>query len=312
MARGSYLANGVARCFWCHSPQTNGDPSSPKPETLGSGDILDPTTPVVAPNLTPDPETGIGRWTDEQIVNAVRRGIAPDGRRLRGDHPAAYYSIMSDEDASALVAYLRSLRPIRNKLPRSARQETFGESVQPFVEPMLRRAATLEERGAYLVQLGECAGCHTTTTPNGRPFRKMLLGGGRRFIETRKGYGYEVSDDGAFALASDPPLGAGERIVSSPNLTSDASGISYYTADVFIQTLRSGKVAGVRQLSSAMPWIYFKHLNDEDLRAIYAYLQSVAPVRHHVSNSDTPKLCAICGRRHGLGDVNVQHQSAPN
>lgn len=301
VARGAYLANGIGRCFWCHSPQDNSDPSTPKPELLGSGDVLDEHIPIVAPNLTPDAETGIGRWTDAQIVRAVRQGIGRDGRRLRADHPASYYSVMSDDDASALVAYLRSLRPIRHELPRSAAQHTYGETVQPFVHAATGPGDTLEARGAYLVQLGECIGCHTTTTAAGKPFREMSFGGGRRFVETRKGYGYEVSPDPAFTATADPALAPGERIVTSPNLTSDPSGISYYTPEVFIKTIRSGKVAGVRQLSSAMPWIYFRHLTDDDLRAIFAYLRTRVPVRHHVSNSDPATFCEVCGRRHGLG-----------
>jgi predicted acetyltransferase len=304
VARGRYLANGVGRCFWCHSPQTNSDPALPKPETLGAGDVLDKSVPIVAPNLTPDAETGLGRWTDAQIIRAVREGIGADGRRLRSDHPAAYYSVMTDDDAIALVAYLRSLRPIRRVLPRSAPQTDFRETVQQPVKPASSAGGTPEERGAYLVQLAECMGCHTTTTADGKPFRAMQFGGGRRFIETRMGFGYEVGGDGAFSAASEPSLQKGERVVASANLTRDPSGIPYYTPELFIQTIRSGKVAGVRRLSSAMPWIHFRTLTDDDLRAIFAYLRSVPPVRHHVNNSDPPTFCKVCGRRHGLGDAN--------
>jgi mono/diheme cytochrome c family protein len=306
IARGAYLANGVARCFWCHSPQDKGDPSTPRPELLGSGDVLDEQVPIVAANLTPDRETGLGAWTDAEIVRAVRKGIGRDGRRLRGDHPATYYSVMSDGDAAALVAYLRSLRPIRHVLRQSAPQRTYGETVQPAVTPAASTPSEpAEGRGAYLVQLGECIGCHTTTTAAGKPHRAMAFGGGRRFVETRKGYGYEVSADGAFPPSADPALAPGERIVTSANLTSDPSGISYYTPELFIRTIRSGKGAGVRPLSSAMPWVYFRHLTDEDLRAIFVYLRSRTPVRHHLSNTDPPTVCPVCGRRHGLGADNV-------
>ncbi|HEX6639655.1 MAG TPA: hypothetical protein VF215_01010 [Thermoanaerobaculia bacterium] len=176
--------------------------------------------------------------------------------------------------------------------------------MQRVVPPASRRPDTLEARGAYLVQIAECVGCHTTTARDGKPLRSMLFGGGRRFVETRLGYGYEVSPDPSFASTADPPLGRGERIVTSPNLTADASGISYYTPELFIQTIRSGKVGRVRQLSSAMPWIYFRNVTDDDLRAIFAYLRSLPPVRHHVSNTDPPAFCRICGRRHGLGEAN--------
>ena len=128
-----------------------------------------------------------------------------------------------------------------------------------------------------------------------------MFGGGRRFVETRKGYGYELSPDES---PTDPAIGAGERIVTSANLTRDPSGISYYTPEFFIRTIRTGKVSGVRRLSSAMPWVYFRHLTDDDLKAVFAYLQTVAPVRHSVSNTDPPTACARCGRRHGLGENN--------
>ncbi len=303
VARGAYLANSVGRCFWCHSPQNNEDPSSPKPELLGAGDVLDEQTPVVAPNLTPDRETGLGSWTDGEIARAIREGIGRNGQRLRSDHPAAYYSVLSDEDVFAIVAYLRSLKPIVKKLPRSAPQTAWGENVEPFAAPAIPSSlSSPQRRGAYLAHIAECVGCHTPSDLTGAPNRRMKFAGGRRFIETRKGYGYEVSPDpgGEF----DPQIAPGERIVTSANLTRDPSGIPYYTPELFIQTIRTGKVGGVRRLSSAMPWIYFRNLTDDDLRAVFAYLQTAAPIRHSVSNAEPPTLCRICGRRHGLGNVN--------
>jgi mono/diheme cytochrome c family protein len=273
---------------------------------LGAGDVLDEHAPIIAPNLTPDPDTGLGLWTDQQIVRAIREGVGRDGQRLRGDHPAAYYSVISDADVVAIVAYLRSLKPIVNKLPRSARQAMYSETVQPFVKPAASTDFKSERaRGAYLAHIGECVGCHTPTTSSGSPNRALLFGGGRRFVDTGKGYGYEVSPDPAFGRASEPQLMTGERIVSSANITSDPSGISYYTPELFIQTIRSGKVGGVRRLSSAMPWIYLRRLTDADLRAIFAYLQTIAPVRHQLSNTDPARACPLCGRRHGLGETNV-------
>lgn len=139
---------------------------------------------------------------------------------------------------------------------------------------------------------------------NGAPNRKLLFAGGRRFVETRKGYGYEIAPDPSSKDATEPQIAPGERIVVSANITPDPAGISYYTPELFIQTIRTGKVGGVRRLSSAMPWIYFRNLTDSDLRAIFAYLRTVAPVRHNINNSDPVSVCSLCGRRHGLGDAN--------
>jgi mono/diheme cytochrome c family protein len=272
---------------------------------LGAGDVLDPQTPVIAPNLTPDPGTGLGSWTDHEIGRAIREGVGRSGARLRGDHPAAYFSIMSDEDVASIVTYLRSLKPIVNKLGRSAPERVSSETVQPFSKPAASgRPGNPVDRGAYLVHIAECVGCHTPATAGGAPNRTLRFAGGRRFVETRKGYGYEIAPDPGSKDAGDPRLAAGERIVVSANITPDPSGISYYTPELFLQTIRTGKVGGVRRLSSAMPWNYFRNLTDGDLRAIFAYLRTVAPVRHNVSNSEPPSVCSRCGRRHGLGDAN--------
>lgn len=190
VARGRYLAEGVGRCFWCHATLNDADPAVPRPGTLGGGEVLDEKTPVVAPNITPD-ETGIGPWSDAEVVGALRGGIGRGGRRLRDDHPTAYFSVMTDDDAAAVVAYLRSLPMIRHALPRSAPAGAAHETVQPRVAPAAQSgAAGSVERGAYLVQLGECRGCHTTTTRDNRPARTLEFAGGRRF-RLEKGYGLD-------------------------------------------------------------------------------------------------------------------------
>jgi mono/diheme cytochrome c family protein len=305
LSRGRYLANGIARCFWCHSPLNDADPATPRPESLGAGDILDAKTPVNAPNITPDPETGIGRWSDAEVVRAIREGIGRNGRLLRDDHPSAYYSVMTDEDVFAVVAYLRSLRPIQRLLPRSApvrqRNETVQIATPPARESALRSPV---DRGQYLVQLGECRGCHTTTTTDGRPFRGLEFGGGRRF-RVEKGVGIEFSPDPSFTSGATRGVPGEAKLVASANITRDPSGIAFYTEDVFMKTIRTGRVAGIRALNAAMPWVFFKEMTDADLRAIFAYLNTVPLVRHRVSNFDPPTFCPLCGRRHGLGELNT-------
>jgi hypothetical protein len=170
------------------------------------------------------------------------------------------------------------------------------------------------QRGGYLAQLGECVGCHTPAKSDGNPVRELTFGGGRRF-RLEKGYGIEASAfDATFSSAASAEAAAASEsgpIVASANLTQDPSGIPYYTEDIFIQTIRTGKVAGVRPLSAAMPWVFFRTMSDADLRDVFAYLQSVRAVQHHVNNSDPPTWCPRCGRRHGLGESNTPWPARP-
>lgn len=91
--------------------------------------------------------------------------------------------------------------------------------------------------------------------------------------------------------------------VSPANITPDASGISYYDEGLFIQVIRTGYVKA-RKLSSIMPFGDYKNLTDDDLKAIYAYLQTLKPVKHHVDNSEPATYCKLCRAKHGGADRN--------
>ena len=165
--------------------------------------------------------------------------------------------------------------------------------MQPAVPPAQPSSLTTPlARGAYLVHLGECKGCHTPSHADGTPQLSLAFAGGRPF-SVDKGIGNEDN--------SEKP---GPRFFSA-NLTPDPSGIPYYTPEIFIQTIRTGRVAGVRPLSAAMPWFFFRSMTDDDLRAIFAYLQAQPPVRHRIDNVDARTPCPLCGRRHGLGELNA-------
>lgn len=118
VARGQYLA-AIMDCTGCHTPGALGG----KPDTarlLGGSDIgfkIPSLGIFYAPNLTPDRESGLGKWTAEQIIQAVRTGVRPDGRMLAPVMPYHSYAILTDEDARALATYLRTLKPVRNKVP---------------------------------------------------------------------------------------------------------------------------------------------------------------------------------------------------
>ena len=282
--RGRYMVEGVAHCFECHSEVDWETPGGqPKPGRKGSGTEFAKYgfSWLVAPNISPDPDTGAGKWTDEQLARAIREGIGHDGRRLFPVMPYKYFSHMSDEDLASVIVYLRSIEPVRNALPQTSMPEPVKASLpaqQPLDEPVPSPdLSNTRARGEYLITLASCSSCHTPWK-DGAPNTQMAFAGGTTF----KG-----------------PWGE----VSSANITPDPSGIGYYDDELFIKTLRTGHV-GARQLSPIMPWGYFRNMTDEDLKAIFAYLRTLPPVQHRVDNTEPATACPLCGKRHGHGELN--------
>src|ERR1019366_3378582 len=107
--RGAYLMSSIVACGNCHTPK-GPDGLAIADQELAGGRVIDlPTFRSVTPNITPDPETGIGKWTDEQIINAIRNGKRPDGTTVGPPMPVEFYRNMSDTDVHAIVTYLRSV-----------------------------------------------------------------------------------------------------------------------------------------------------------------------------------------------------------
>ena len=285
LERGRYLVEGPAHCFQCHSEVDWERPGAqPKQGKKGAGTIFieDGMEWLVAPNITPDRETGAGNWTDEQFARAIREGIGHDGRRLFPMMPYMNFRQMSDEDLASVVVYIRSINPVRNVVPKTVLPEMVKGSLPPH-QPITAPVAGPDmsnpvERGKYLVTLGNCMSCHTPMNKQGQPLMQLAFAGGLRF----KG-----------------PWGE----VTSANITPDASGISYYDEALFVKTLRTGQV-GARKLNSVMPWGYFRNMTDEDLKAIFAYLRTLTPVQHRIDNTEEPTVCEVCKGRHGYGDKN--------
>ncbi len=286
LERGRYIFTALAGCKRCHSehdPSQHGAPVVAGTE--GGGEVMPfdglPGR-VVAPNITPDPETGAGNWSDDQLACAIREGVGHDGRALFPMMPYENFSKMSDEDVASVVVYLRSLPPVHHELPRTEIifpvKYLIRSIPQPVTSPVVAPGASDRlQWGKYLVTLGGCNDCHTPRLKTG-PIAGMELSGGG----TMKGAWGEAAP---------------------ANLTPDASGISYYDEALFIRTLRTGYV-GARPLSSIMPFEVYKNLTDDDLKAIYAYLRSMPPVKHTVDNSLPPTYCKLCRMKHGGGDRN--------
>lgn len=290
LARGRYIVEGIAHCFGCHgNPDFQDGFGQPRPGTKGAGKTVEHESfqgepypdGLVHPNITPDKETGAGTWTDAQFERAIRRGIGHDGRELIDFMPYAFFRSMTDEDVASVIVYLRSIPAIHNPLPKRHLPFPVTVNMHPELEPEFPANASEQvKHGWYLVRLAQCNDCHTGADEKGNAMTQMMFGGGFRFT------------------------GAWGDIVS-PNITTHPSGIGHYDAEMFIKTIRTGRASGgVRALVPLMPFSYFQNMTDEDLRAIFAYLQTVKPVKHIVDNSEPPTYCRICRNKHGFGDRN--------
>ena len=286
LARGRYLVEGPAACFACHSDVDWKAPWTPVLAGRKGGGAKFPEEdipfPLYSSNISPDPVTGAGNWTDEQLARAIREGIGHDGRRLFPVMPYMNYRVMSDEDLASIIVYLRSLPPVRNALPTTELPEPVKASLPP-PRPVSAPVPPVDssnpiKRGAYLVALANCVECHTPVDVQGRPLPGLDFAGGRIL----KG-----------------PWGE----VASANITPDPSGISYYDQKLFLQVLHTGHVR-TRKLNPIMLSGYYRNMTDEDINAIYAYLSTLPPVSHRVDNTESPTLCKRCGSKHGYGERN--------
>jgi mono/diheme cytochrome c family protein len=243
VARGDYLVHSVMGCEGCHGAGFEGsvffdpaeDPNGP------------PFGVLYAPNITTG-TGGVGGMSDEQYERALRHGVGIDGRTLF-IMPANEYTHLSDEDLGALIAYLRTIPPIDH--PTKARNFSFVAYVmagagmlgdtpyaqidQDAAHPAAMPASTSAEYGEYLSHLSACRDCH----------------------------GQDLTG------AADPETGE-----TTPDITA-AGEVGGWTAEQFLTALHTGMTPSGRQLTEAMPWMVYGTMTDDDLTAIYNYLQTL-------------------------------------
>jgi mono/diheme cytochrome c family protein len=287
LERGRYMVNAVYGCLACHSVRDEKAPGMPPlADKLGAGTVFgegsDLPGRVIAPNLTPDKETGAGNWTDDMLARAIREGIGHDGRTLFPLMPYMNYREMPDEDLASVIVYLRTLAPVKNSLPKTEIIFPVKYLIRNAPEPVTAAVPQPDlsdtvKRGAFLVRMASCADCHT-------PQEKGQVKPGFEF---------------AGGLLFTTP----QATVMAANVTSDASGIAYYDEELFVQAIRTGKVKA-RALSPIMPWYLYRNMTDEDLRAVYACIRTLKPVKHTVDNAEQPTQCKLCGMNHGGGERN--------
>lgn len=245
--RGAYILSLAAGCG-CHMGQAG---------FLAGGEKFEgPFGVVYASNITPDPETGIGNWSDQEIIDAIRLGKTPDGTQLYPVMPYPVFSNMADQDVRDLVAFLRTVEPVENEVPL----RELEAAVPPF-EP--RQPAPAEaptegvDRGAYIVNaIAHCGDCHTPRTPQGAPDMSKMLAG--------------AVVEGQVA----------------PNITPhDATGIGTWSEEEIASLLRTGQrpdgseVGGLMKLSVDGG---YSNMTESDALAIAAYLKTVPAVANTV------------------------------
>lgn len=207
-----------------------------------------------APNITPDRRTGIGEWTDEEIVIAIREGVRPDGSIIGPPMPIPSYRKMSDRDVEALVAYLRSTPPVVNVTPASQfiipLPAGYGPPVGNVEAPIPENTARYRE---YLVAIGHCLECHTPLGADGHfDFRNQLGAGG---LPLRGSWGTSVS----------------------PNLTSSKDGLAEFSDEDITKMITTGTRADGSRMMPPMGYSYYAHISSDDLSAIVKYLRTLPP-----------------------------------
>jgi mono/diheme cytochrome c family protein len=259
LERGRYLAEGMAGCIACHSPVDAARPGDFAQAGLEyAGRVWPPGSgfpgTIVAPNITPDPETGIGRWTDGEVARAIREGVSRDGRPLFPLMNYQAYRDLTDADVLSIVAYLRSRKPVRRDNGTTDLDFPVGMMIRTVPKPLDQSPSGLPasgvERGRAMVKLMLCGECHTPRDGRGNPIADKTLAGGNEF----KG-----------------PWGT----VYSANITSHPSaGIGAYSNDDLKRVFREGRNRAGRELW-VMPWSVTRNLTDADMEAVIAALREV-------------------------------------
>jgi mono/diheme cytochrome c family protein len=250
--RGDYLVNGILTCGNCHSPK---GPTGDIPGKLFSGGLSwdEPPFKVTAPNMTQDKDTGIGAWTDAQIKTLMRTGILPNGVHIAMIMPTGFYHIMTDSDLNAVVAYLRTIKPISNKVADPVYNMPQAEHVLPGGEKPYTDAMMSDKvkKGFYLATIAHCMECHT-------PMEK-----GMWQWDTRLGAG-------GFDFPG--PWG----VSTSRNITSSKTkGLGGWTDAEIKRAITTGVSKDGSHLKPPMGFHYYATLTPDDLDAVVAYLRTV-------------------------------------
>ena len=274
IAHGKYLALGPAHCSHCHAPMSELATIEAGGEASlagGFGLEIDPGK-FNAPNITSDKESGIGNYSDGELYRMMRYNINHKGQAVFDFMP---FINMSDEDIYSIIAYLRSLDPVKQKA-ESSEYSFIGKAVLAMgaIKPGVPDAPVLKtikkevsiNYGKYLAYaVANCRGCHTN--------RDMKTG---EYIGAEYAGGLKFGPDN---------LTQGDVFIT-PNLTPDEeTGImTNWSEAQFVMRMKGGRIHDF----SPMPWGAFRQMEDDDLKAVYMYLKSLDPVKNDVGKIHVP------------------------
>ena len=274
---GRYLTINVLQCVDCHSERDWGLYGGPPMEPVGAGRAcMTRETPTAGVNvgqeffpgtlcirnITQDDETGIGGWTDGEIIRAVRDGVTRDGKGLFPIMPYFIYRDIADEDMEAVVAYLRTMPAVRSK-ETPTRQIEFPMSMmvhlwpEPVTDPVTKPdRADKVAYGEYLSKIARCEFCHTPRDPN-----SMEGFPGRR-------------------LAGGMPFFLNGRVLYAMNLTPHETGLGRWTKEQFVARFKQFEepMPVPPDANTLMNWKAFAGMTEEDLGALYEFFVTLPPV----------------------------------
>lgn len=270
--RGEYLANHVYACMSCHSERSHNLYAQPvKKGTLGKGGHLWDESKglpgkIYAPNITP---YALEDWTDGEIFHAITAGVSRDGRALFPLMPHHAYGTLDPEDFYDIIAYIRTLEPIEHEAPLTELNFPMN-----LIVNMIPSEPTFNERpdpsdpvafGEYLTKAASCGECHTPLV-DGRYDKTRLFAGGNEY-----------------------PLKDGS-IVRSANITPhEGTGIGGWSENMFIQRFKmyadssyEPPIVPHKTINTEMPWNEYSAMSEKELRAIWAYIQTIPPIKNQV------------------------------
>ncbi len=261
VARGEYLAQ-VGNCISCHTRE-GGEPFA---GGLAFNTPYSFLGQIHSTNITPDAETGIGTWTEEQFIRAMHTGVAADGSHLFPAFPYTAFTLVSDDDVKAIWAYLKTVKPVKAERPSNGMAFAMRFPMMFWNAMFFKEGRYLADekqsaewnRGAYLTEgLGHCSACHTP--------RNIALA---------------EKQDMKYAGTVTPPDRVEEgkaRPWTAVNLTQAKSGLGPWSADQIQRYLKSGhnNRAGIFGPMNEVIVNSLQHLTTEDAKAMAVYIKSL-------------------------------------